>query len=100
MGVANQEGEVELREHCLGDDGRVSGLCFGVEWIWCALVSAVDAVWFAVDAVWFAVRCPDTSFDALQGSQRRCNARRLAIGRHEIVDDVLDKQALTLFVGK
>ena len=94
--VADQESKVEFCEHVSGDDSWVAGLWLSVVWCESVLMDRACTV-DAVDTIGDSVACSDSALDTLQ---RRCDACRLAAGRHKIVDNVLDEDALTLVVGK
>ena len=99
MRIANQEGEMEHGQHVGWNDCRVLVLRVGVERVWGTNRSSVDIVGpiDAIDMRLILGSCPDATFDT---QQRWRNAGWLTLGRHEVVDDVLDEQALALFMGK
>jgi hypothetical protein len=94
--VTDQESKVKFGEHVGRDDGGVVGLCFGV--IWCESVLTARAC--TIDVIDTIGDCAVRSDSALDALQRWCDACWLAAGRHQIVDDILDEDALTLMAGK
>ena len=99
MRIADQEGEMEFVQHVGWNDCRILVLGVGVEWVWGggrSPVGVIDSI-DAIDMLLALGFSSDATFNAQQGW---CNAGWLTFGRHEVVDDVLDEQALALFMGK
>lgn len=69
LGVPDQEGKVKLLQHIGGNDGRVSGLRFGVIWVWSTSLCR------AIDTIGSNTVCANAALDRVQ---RRCDRGRLS----------------------
>ena len=97
--MADQEREVKLAQELSWHDGWVAGFGFGGIGVRSSLFIIRGAVGGAIAGtvgVWLRGR-PDTAFLPLQGWSDRW---RCLVGRDQVVDDVLDEEALALEEGK
>lgn len=95
MRIANQEREVKIRKTFSRDDCGIIRFRRSIEWVRSFL--AVPIREGTIGASSAMSLCADPTLLTLK---RWCNCSRLPFWRHEVVDDVLDEQTLSLFLGK
>lgn len=102
--VSDQECEVELLQDLCWNDGWISGLGFGVIRVWSFMIAVRSPVVGPVrvtvrKAIGMAIRlaiCSDSFLGSLS-TQRWSNSGLFSLWRNQVVGDVLDEEAFSLF---